>query len=132
VKNIFICIISFLFINGCDNISYKNSHTPRFEVLKTQNMFTTLLLDNRTGGVWQVQWSLDAKTFEGSKPITTGMVANENSYNGRFTLISTLNIWTYLLTDTKTGAMWHCQFSIEDKSDRGCITLVDAITDPNG
>jgi hypothetical protein len=97
--------------------------SPRFEVQQTQNIFTLLLLDTQTGGLWQVQYSLDSKHPEGGVPISTGVLTDGSGYNGRFSLKATPNFWTYMLTDTKTGAMWHCQFSLKAKGFRGCYPL---------
>lgn len=97
--------------------------SPRFEVHQTQNIFTLLLLDTQTGGLWQVQYSLDSKHPEGGVPLSTGVLTDGSGYNGRFSLKATPNFWTYMLTDTKTGAMWHCQFSIKAKGFRGCYPL---------
>ena len=94
---------------------------------RTENIFTSLLLDSRTGRLWQVEYSLDDKHFEGSIPLSTEMHASENGDNGRFTLVSTPNLWTFLLVDTITGAMWHCQFSLDEKAFHGCMSLVSAI-----
>ena len=122
-------LICVLILAGC-NVKVNdtnNSVHPRFELYKTQNMFTSLLLDSRTGRLWQVQYSLDKKNFEGAISLSSEMHADENGSNGRFVLSSTPNIWTFLLTDTVTGAIWHCQFSLQEKQFHGCFPLASPI-----
>jgi hypothetical protein len=34
---------------------------PRYRLFKTQNIFNLLLLDTRTGQLWQVQYTIDEK-----------------------------------------------------------------------
>ena len=109
-----------------NNQSDKNIH--RFELHKTKNIFNSLLLDNRTGRIWQIQYSLDDKSFEGAAPLSLKMYAKENGKNGRFKLTSTQNIWTFLLTDTSTGAVWHCQWGLDNKAFIGCSQIVNSIS----
>ncbi|HAU0164808.1 TPA: hypothetical protein JBF07_04625 [Legionella pneumophila] len=117
-------IILLLFcLSGCYESNHTVKETPRFRVYNTENIFTTLLLDTRTGRLWQTQYSLDDKHFEGTTPISTESYADSSAPNGRFALTKTHNMWTYILADTKTGALWHCQFSIKDDESRFCIPL---------
>lgn len=118
-----IILLPLFFLNGCNESSHSVTETPRFRVYKTENIFTTLLLDTRTGRLWQAQYSLDEKHFEGTTPISTELHASPNDPNGRFALTKTHNMWTYILTDTKTGALWHCQFAIKDNESKFCTSL---------
>lgn len=122
MKKFIVIVLTLLFLVSC-NESNTVKETPRFRVYKTENIFTTLLLDTRTGRLWQTQYSLDDKHFEGTTPISTEAHASATDPNGRFVLTKTHNMWTYILADTKTGALWHCQFSIKDDESRFCIPL---------
>jgi hypothetical protein len=113
----FLILFLFIFVTGCNE-------KPRFELHRTQNIFTFLLLDTQAGGLWQVQYSLDNKKHEGAIPISKGVLKDGSGYNGRFSLTSAANMWTYMLTDTKTGSIWHCQFTIEEKGYRGCYPIL--------
>lgn len=125
-----IIILFFLvFLSGCrdetDNKNAMNTGNPRYVLHKTENIFTILLLDTRTGKLWQTQYALDGKHFEGAVPISEISLADEKGVNGRFSLSSTGNIFTFILVDNLTGSMRHCQFSLEDKKEyRGCYEIV--------
>lgn len=118
-----IIIFMLMLLSGCqDEGGDKNG---RYELYKTENIFTSLLLDTRTGKLWQTQFSLNEKHPEGAVPISEISLADENGVNGRFSLSSTGNIFTFLLLDKLTGAIQHCQFSLEDKKGtRGCYPIV--------
>lgn len=118
-----IILLSLLCLSGCYESNHTVTETPRFRIYNTQNIFTMLLLDTRTGRLWQAQYSLDDKHLEGTTPISIESHANSTATNGRFALKKTHNMWTYLLVDTKTGALWHCQFSIKEDESRFCIPL---------
>ena len=94
---------------------------PRYRIFKTQNMWNLLLLDTRTGQLWQVQYTIDAKGDRTVIPISTEILADGNE-DGRFSLTVTENMWTSILVDTKDGRLWQCQFDIKD-DDRFCIRI---------
>jgi hypothetical protein len=117
-----IILLPLFFLAGCYGSNHSVTKTPRFRVYLTENIFTTLLLDTRTGRLWQAQYSLDDKHFEGTSPISTELHASSDP-NGRFALTKTHNMWTYILMDTKTGALWHCQYSVKDSESKFCNPL---------
>jgi len=123
-----VLLLCVVFLSGChDELSKKEPEmvSPRYELYKTENIFTSLLLDTRTGRLWQTQFSLDAKHFEGAIPISGELTSEDSGRNGRFSLSSTGNIFTFMLVDKLTGAMQHCQFSLDDKKgERGCYEIV--------
>lgn len=94
---------------------------PRFKTYHTENIWTTLLLDTQTGRLWQVQFSTSQKGEDGVVPIQTSVLDN-HSENGRFILSPTGNMWTFILTDSQNGALWHCQFGMKD-DERFCQPL---------
>lgn len=117
-----ILILTIIFILLSIQIVYGSKYTcfPRhYEVFLTKNFYSILLLNTRTGKLWQ--FSEDNKNnwhkFSINNPIVN------SSKNGRFTLIPTKNFWNYLLTDTETGAIWRCQFSLNSPKYRGCILI---------
>ncbi len=87
----------------------------RFVSVQTKNIWTQLLLDTKTGKVWQI-----SKTEDGSSskiPINVeDLVDIKKSFNGRFRLNATENMFNYILIDSFAGDMWRCQFSL-DKSE---------------
>ncbi len=94
--------------------------TERFKVYKTQNMWTVLLLDTRTGRLWQAQYTIAKDGVRGSAPVSD--VAQADGPDGRFSLTLTDNIWNSVLVDSQTGKLWQCQFSLEE-SGRGCVPI---------
>ncbi len=88
--------------------------TPRFKVYQTQNIWTLLLLDTRTGRLWQAQFSINKQSGEWVVPVQT-TVLDSNGENGRFSLSPTGNMWTFILIDSENGALWHCQFGMSDE-----------------
>jgi hypothetical protein len=44
-----------------DPLKIQDVAQPRFSLYKTQNMWTMLLLDTRTGRVWQAQYAVDKR-----------------------------------------------------------------------
>lgn len=90
----------------------------RYELYQTENVWTQLLLDTRTGKVWQITMSKTLgplKLEVNPRPLAGGMFAA----NRRFELKKTGNVWTYMLLDTENGSAWRCTFSIERSENRG-------------
>ena len=86
-----------------------------FRVFRTQNIFTLLKLDTRTGQVWQLQWSLDANN-RFTVPINEAALLPKQVTNfkpGRFTLTPTANIHTFVLLDAEDGRTWQIQWGDE-------------------
>lgn len=79
-----------------------------YRLFRTQNLYTFLLLNTRTGQISQMQWSTeDDKRFTApvnSKPLVDGRKS------GRFTLYPTQNIYTFILLDQDTGSSWQVQW----------------------
>jgi hypothetical protein len=94
-----------------------------FRVFRTQNIFTLLKLDTRTGQVWQLQWSLDEdKRF--TTPINQAALLPKNVTifkPGRFTLTPTANIYTFVLVDQEDGRTWQIQWG--DESHRAIFPI---------
>jgi hypothetical protein len=83
-----------------------------YRIFRTQNTYTLLKLDTRTGQVWQVQWGNETHRFVTSispKVLAAGGKA------GRFTLCPTMNIYTFILLDQEDGRAWQVQWGAENK-----------------
>ncbi len=89
-----------------------------YRLFRTQNVYTLLKLDTRTGQVWQLQWGDDDHRFvvpinrEFLAPVSTAkqpMVLSP----GRFTLVPTSNIHTFVLVDQEDGRTWQIQWGAE-------------------
>jgi len=96
-----------------------NNPTPRYhdiatyKLFPTENLWTFIKLNTRNGKMWQVQYDIEGdnrgETFLNIRPL----VKEENEVNGRFTLYSTQNFYTFILLDQLSGKMWQVQWSQE-------------------
>lgn len=91
------------------NSSLKN----RYKLYQTENIYTFLELDTKTGRINQVQWSLEDKN-EGS------VVINREDYSfgvgygsGSFELYPTKNMYQFILLDKTDGRKWHVQWGMK-------------------
>ncbi len=100
----------------------------RFVLHKTDNLYTSLLLDTETGRLWQAQYATSPGSFRGVVPISTEKLADGKS--GRFSLTKTENTWTFIHTDTDNGRLWQCQFSMRSE-DRLCVPVDVAVKNAN-
>ena len=94
-----------------------------FRVFRTQNIFTLLKLDTRTGQVWQLQWSFDEDN-RFTAPINKAALLPKNVTifkPGRFTLTPTANIHTFVLLDEEDGRTWQIQWG--DESHRAILPI---------
>jgi hypothetical protein len=103
-----------------DRAPAPSASVERFKVYKTQNAWTVLLLDTRTGRLWQAQWTVDSKSLRGILPVSD--VTRADGPDGRFSVTLTDNIWNSILLDGQTGRLWQCQFSLQE-SGRGCMPI---------
>ena len=87
--------------------------TASFRLFNTNNVYTLLKLDTRTGKIWQVQWGSSNERF--TVPLNTQAIV-PNGKAGRFTLYATSNIYTFILLDQESGNTWHVQWG--NKEDR--------------
>lgn len=110
-KTILTIIFTFIVIYGCKAQNDNN----RFKLYSTENIYTFLQLDTRTGKIKQVQWSLDADK-EGCVTINdvdlTYGTAIGNDIE-RFELYPTKNMYQFILLDKATGDKWHIQWGME-------------------
>jgi hypothetical protein len=98
-----------------------------FRVFRTQNIFTLLKLDTRTGRVWQMQWSLDNNNRFTVPVNQTALLPSGTTKHptilkpGRFTLTPTANIHTFVLLDEEDGRTWQIQWG--DESHRTIVPI---------
>ena len=100
-----------------EEIQRKKSITePIFKMFPTQNLWNFLKLDTSNGRIWQVQYSIndDDKRFEtilNNQPL---IKSKKEQIPGRFTLISTQNIYNFILIDQVTGDTYQVQWSFDE------------------
>ena len=89
---------------------------PRFQLFKTQNMWTFLKLDTMTGQIWQVQYSVDGGEYRFETSLDTNPRISEyydEPICGRFTLYPTENTYNFILLDQIDGRCWQVQWNID-------------------
>ena len=84
-----------------------------YKLFPTENMWTFIKLNTRNGKMWQVRYDVEGdnrlETFLNILPLVT----EKDEVNGRFTLYSTQNIYTFILLDQLNGKIWQVQWSFE-------------------
>ena len=111
ISILFLCfvVISSTFI--CANASDK-----RYTLYKTDNIYTLLKLDTRTGLIWQVHWSIDEnKSDRIVLPLSTEILSLDTK-DGRFALFPTTNMYNFVLLDTFDGRTWQVQWSFKEEN----------------
>ena len=88
----------------------------RYKLYPTQNMYTLLELDTKTGIVKQVQWGLEPE-YEGTWYINSDDLNYwDGGYgSGTFELYPTQNMYQFILIDQTNGRKWHIQWGMEEK-----------------
>ena len=108
-------IDSLLRVNNAwlEHIELDLSLKQRYKLYQTDNIYTFLQLDTKTGMIEQVQWSLDSDN-EGSVSINIeDLTYGLGCGSGSFELYPTKNMYQYLLLDKTTGRKWHVQWGME-------------------
>lgn len=99
---------------------YSELKQPKYQLYKTQNMWTFLKLDTETGRIWQVQYSLDGSQyrFETALDISSRLSTYDKPICGRFVLYPTDNMYNFILLDQIDGRCWQVQWSTKS-TERG-------------
>jgi len=108
-------IDTLLMINNqlLEHLEINSSLKGRYKLYQTENIYTLLQLDTKTGMIEQVQWSLDSDN-EGSVSINSDDLTYGYSYgSGSFELYPTKNMYQFILIDKTTGKKWHVQWGME-------------------
>ena len=96
-----------------EQIELDLSLKQRFKLYQTDNIYTFLQLDTKTGMIEQVQWSLDSDN-EGAVSINSEDLTYGLGYgSGSFELYPTKNMYQFILLDRTTGRKGHVQWGME-------------------
>ena len=100
-----------------DSIIFEGIYRPRFKMYQTENFYHLLKLDTRTGQVWQVQYGL-SDVIAYTKPIYynyyhTGIIREDEGFDGRFELYPTKNMYNFILLDTYSGETYQVQWNTD-------------------
>lgn len=125
-RNLFLCLMAF-FVVSCNNtvktesqvptkaIQTNTMDTPRFKMIETENIHILLKWDTRTGKTWMVQYGLgDTPAVENLIP-RSNLLSEAESWNGRFELYPTKNMFNFIMVDTYGGNTYQVQWSIDDE-----------------
>lgn len=107
---------SMMLINNTilDQININTSLKYRYKLYQTENTYTFLQLDTKTGKIEQVQWSLDSD-YEGSMEInSTDLSIGEGQGSASFELYPTKNMYQFILLDKTNGRKWHVQWGMDE------------------
>lgn len=97
-----------------DHLEINTSLKGRYKLYPTENIYTLLQLDTKTGRIEQVQWSLDEDN-EGSITINNSDLSYGVGYgSGTFELYPTQNMYQFILIDKTDGRKWHVQWGMSD------------------
>ncbi len=98
-----------------EQIELDHSLKQRYKLYQTENIYTLLQLDTKTGMIEQVQWSLDSKN-EGSVTINNDdLNYGFGNGSGSFELYPTKNMYQFILLDKTSGRKWHVQWGMKTK-----------------
>jgi len=93
-----------------------------YRLFKTENMWTFIKLNTRTGQMWQVQFDINGDNRHELSLYSESLVNPENEFNERFTLHATQNMYNFILLDQYDGRTWQAQWSPKAEN-RGIIPI---------
>jgi len=99
-----------------ERLSAQNHVAVAYQLFPTENMWTFLKLNTRNGQIWQVQYDIEGENRFEVYLNFVPLVSVDKQVNGRFTLYSTQNVYTFILLDQLDGKMWQVQWSMEAKN----------------
>lgn len=120
---LFLCLMSFVPTKAQTSTSNTKitvaspDSNVNFRLFQTNNRWTFLKLDTRTGEIKHVQYSTDDKAMQydlNNIPLAEG----EDAKPGRFFLYPTENTFNFILLDQIDGRVWQVQWNI-DRDKRG-------------
>ena len=100
----------------------QNQSDVNFKLFPTDNVWTFLKLDTRTGQITQVQYSVSGENKFETYLNMWSLVSPEDQISGRFNLFPTQNIWNFILLDQIDGRVWQAQWSQEPEN-RGILRI---------
>lgn len=96
--------------------------TVAYRLFPTENMWTFIKLNTRTGQMWQIQFDVQGENRYEVYLSLESLVNFESEANDRFTLYPTQNMYTFILLDQYDGRTWQVQWATESKN-RGIIPI---------
>lgn len=128
-KFIAVIVTVFVILGGCfyncSNVaSASDMSSVTYKLYPTNNIWTFLKLNTRTGEVWQLQFAVDNDAIRTQLVVNpTPLVTKFQEENGRFALYPTQNMYNFLLIDQIDGRVWQIQWS-QEYENRGIIEQI--------
>ncbi len=111
---LFLAVLAFLAPVGKAGADSALGGDVHYRLYKTTNIYNFIQLDTVTGKMWQIQYAID-NGHRGAMVINgEDLAKGKKATVGRFALVPTENIWTFILIDQIDGGTWQVQWSIED------------------
>lgn len=109
---------AFMFLSASAQSNTKNTvaspdSNVNFRLYQTNNMWTFLKLDTRTGEVTHVQYSVEGNAMQ-YKLSAIPLAVGSDAKPGRFFMYPTENTHNFILLDQIDGRVWQVQWSIEE------------------
>lgn len=123
-----VCVLGGLSAQSISNSSNTRVTQPspdqnvNYRLYQTNNRWTFLKLDTRSGIITHVQYSLEDVSFEYSLN-PEPLVDETEQKPGRFFLYPTENNFNFILLDQISGKCWQVQWNI-DKDKRGIWRII--------
>lgn len=96
-----------------EQIELDLSLKERYKLYQTENIYTLLRLDTKTGQISQVQWGLKGD-IEGTVVINDRDLTMGYGHGSRtFELYPTKNMYQFILLDKTDGRLWHVQWGTD-------------------
>ena len=87
----------------------QNDKPNKYELFKTQNMWTYILLDKFSGKLWQCQYSVEGVEYIASWVINDTPLSYTET--NKFTIRPMTSMYQYYLINDETGDMWKFQWT---------------------
>lgn len=96
-----------------EQIELDLSLKQRYKLYQTENIYTFLQLDTKTGKIEQIQWSLDSDKEFSVAINSDDLNIGYGHGSGSFELYPTKNMYQFILLDKTSGRKWHVQWGME-------------------
>ena len=131
MKRILFFIVVAILMTGCNNTMTTEAEVksstfeeqmqdntkdlPVYKMIQTENIHILLKWNTRTGEVWMTQYALKDTDALEHKIEPCFFIDSNNSWNGRFELYSTKNMFNYIMVDTYYGNTYQVQWNTDNE-----------------
>ena len=98
-----------------EHIELDCSLKNRYKLYSTENIYTFLMLDTKTGMIEQIQWSLESSEEYCVTINKRDLTLFDGYGSNTFELYPTKNIYQFILINKTSGRKWHVQWGFDSK-----------------